>query len=273
MRNKKSKASGILIALLAMAYSFVAPYLNQKYGLSLPALNKQANQPAVVTARQSDDGSSNSDVLLKSEPSSQSSVTSTKEDGKLEQTDRAAENVSRTDTTKRSPGPLAERVDRSTNRSTTAGSSRQSSPRGPPEKADKTEEADTDLAYGLLREISPDRFISPEGLLYTKGSAEGHRIKHVERHTKDQPSRPGSHGVFDGELPGALKTIDRAYERAKKNQRTTKKVDEGRTIYTVDMGGRVGYVGGRDGNRKRKPMARRVRLVLEGNRVITAYPM
>lgn len=74
-------------------------------------------------------------------------------------------------------------------------------------------------------------------------------------------------------MEGALATIDRAYERAKKNQRTTKKVDDGRTIYTVDMGKRVGYVGGRDGNRKRKPMARRVRLVLEGTRVITAYPL
>jgi hypothetical protein len=129
------------------------------------------------------------------------------------------------------------------------------------------------LLHGLLREISFDRFISPAGLLYTPGSAEGHRLEHLRRHTKDDPGRPGSHGVFDGEMEGALKTIDRAYERAKKNQRTTKSVDGDRTIYTVDMGGRIGYVGGRDGGRKRKPMARRVRMVLEGNRVITAYPM
>jgi hypothetical protein len=74
-------------------------------------------------------------------------------------------------------------------------------------------------------------------------------------------------------MEGALKTIDRAYQRAKKNQKTTKKVDDGRTIYTVDMGGRIGYVGGRNGKRKRNPMARRVRIVLDGNRVITAYPM
>ena len=74
-------------------------------------------------------------------------------------------------------------------------------------------------------------------------------------------------------MAGALKTIDRAYERAKNNQRTTRKRDEGRDILTVDMGGRVGYVGGRDGNRRRKPMARRVRLVLDGQRVITAYPL
>ena len=109
--------------------------------------------------------------------------------------------------------------------------------------------------------------------MYTRGSAEGHRLEHLRRHTEDQPRRPGSHGVFDGGMAGALKTIDRAYERAKNNQRTTRKRDEGRDILTVDMGGRVGYVGGRDGNRRRKPMARRVRLVLDGQRVITAYPL
>ena len=134
-------------------------------------------------------------------------------------------------------------------------------------------ESTDDLLYGMLREVSRDRFISPAGLQYTPGSAEGHRLEHLRRHTKDDPGRPGSHGVFDGDMEGALKTIDRAYVRAKKGQRTTKKVDDGRTIYTVDMGGRIGFVGGRDGGRKRNPMARRVRMVLEGTRVITAYPM
>ena len=89
--------------------------------------------------------------------------------------------------------------------------------------------------------------MSPAGLQYTPGSAEGHRLKHLERHTKDQPSRPGSHGVFDGGMEGALKTVDRAYEKAKKGTQTTTKKDKGRTVYTVTMSGRVGYVGGRDG--------------------------
>jgi len=140
------------------------------------------------------------------------------------------------------------------------------------EKSTARDSAD-DLLYGLLREVSSKRYLSPAGLLYTPGSAEGHRLEHLRRHTKDDPSRPGSHGVFDGEMEGALKTIDRAYQRAKKGQKTTKKEDRGRTIYTVDMGGRVGFVGGRDGNRKQKPMARRVRIVLEENRFITAYPL
>ncbi len=74
-------------------------------------------------------------------------------------------------------------------------------------------------------------------------------------------------------MAGALKTIDRAYERAKTGQRTTKQIEEGRVVYTVDMGGRVGYIGGQDGNRTKKPMARRVRIVLDQQRVITAFPL
>jgi hypothetical protein len=74
-------------------------------------------------------------------------------------------------------------------------------------------------------------------------------------------------------MEGALKSIEKAYEKAKAGQRTTKQVDGNRTIYTVDMGKRVGFVGGREGNQKRTPMARRIRMVLEGNRVITAFPL
>ncbi|WP_372722662.1 hypothetical protein [Novipirellula sp.] len=134
-------------------------------------------------------------------------------------------------------------------------------------------ESESELKYGLLREVSADRYLSPAGLQYTPGSAEGHRLEHLRRHTKDDPSRPGSHGVFDGEMEGALKTIDRAYLKAKQGTKTTTRVDDGRTIYTVDLGSRIGFVGGRDGARKRNPMARRVRIVLEGTRVITAYPL
>jgi hypothetical protein len=129
------------------------------------------------------------------------------------------------------------------------------------------------LLHGLLQEISKDHYLSPAGLIYGPGSAEGHRLDHLGRHIKDQPNRPGKHGVFDGGMQGALKTIDDAFKRAQKNQRTTKTIDRNRTIYTVDLGKRVGFVGGQDGRRRRNPMARRVRLVLEGKRVITAYPM
>jgi len=135
------------------------------------------------------------------------------------------------------------------------------------------EDSPSTAAEGFLREMAGNRYLSPAGLQYVPGSAEGHRLEHLRRHTSDQPTRPGKHGVFDGGMTGALQTIDRAYERAKKKQRTTKQVDQGRTIYTVDLGRRVGYVGGREGGRLGKPMARRVKIVLEGTRVITAYPL
>lgn len=127
--------------------------------------------------------------------------------------------------------------------------------------------------FGILQPLGRDRYRSPAGLLYTPGSAEGHRLKHLQRHVVDDPDRPGPHGVFDGGMEGALQTIDRAFARAEQGRGATRQEDQGRTIYTVDLGGRVGFVGGREGRRKRHPSARRVRLVLEGNRVITAYPL
>lgn len=129
------------------------------------------------------------------------------------------------------------------------------------------------LLFGILSDQGGDRFASPEGLLYVRGSQEGHRLKHLERHTVDVPDRPGSHGVFDGGMEGALATIDKAYRKAKTGANTSRTEEDGRTIFTVDMGSRVGYVGGSEGRRRKNPMARRVRLVLEKNRVITAYPM
>jgi len=129
------------------------------------------------------------------------------------------------------------------------------------------------LLYGLLSDQGGKRYLSPAGLLYVPGSQEGHRLRHVERHVTDDPTRPGSHGVFDGGMPGALAIIDQAYVKAQSGAQTTKREEDGRTIYTVDLGSRVGFVGGSEGRRRRNPMARRVRLVLDKNRVITAYPM
>jgi hypothetical protein len=133
--------------------------------------------------------------------------------------------------------------------------------------------SEAELRYGLLRKVSASDYLSPAGLVYGSGSAQGHRLEHLRRHTVDDPGRSGPHGVFDGGMEGALRTIDLAYERAETGQRTTVKTDDNRTIYTVDLGKRVGYVGGREGQRRRHPMARRVRLVLEGNRVVTAFPL
>jgi len=127
--------------------------------------------------------------------------------------------------------------------------------------------------YGLLTEEGNERYRSPAGLLYTRGSQEGHRLKHLERHVADDPDRPGPHGVFDGGMPGALATVDAAYRQALAGSKTTRKDEDRRTVYTIDLGKRVGFVGGSEGQRRRNPIAKRVRLVLEQDRVITAYPL
>ncbi len=128
--------------------------------------------------------------------------------------------------------------------------------------------------YGILREFRTNHYVSPAGVQYVPGSAQGHRLKHLARHLNDQPDRPGSHGVFDDDMEGVLHLIDQAYTLALQNGSQVKQeTDANRTIYTVSLGRRIGFVGGREGNRRGQPNARRIRLVLEGQRLITAFPL
>lgn len=126
-----------------------------------------------------------------------------------------------------------------------------------------------------LKETPPgsENYVSPEGLRYTRGSEEGHRIKHLERHLKDQPNRPGKHGVFNGDLLQVLRLLDEAYVRGKKRGKgTSQRTEDGRTVYEVTFDQAIGYVGGQAGGRDGKPKAKQIRLVVERDRVITAFP-
>jgi len=135
---------------------------------------------------------------------------------------------------------------------------------------------------GQLKPVGGGVLESPAGLRYAPGSREGHRTRHVLRHARDNPDRPGPHGVFTP-APGSraaasdqavFALIDDAYRRAQRGGRGVQtRRQQGRTIHTVDMGRTVGYVGGRDGNRQNRPPARHIRLVLEGRNVITAFPL
>ncbi len=132
---------------------------------------------------------------------------------------------------------------------------------------------DSSLKFGILKETGNEVYVSPAGLRYTRGSEEGHRLKHIERHLKDDPKRPGKHGVFEGDMPQVLRWIDDAYTRGKQSAKDVRKYeDEGRTIYEATFAKPIGYVGGRDGGRAKNPEAKRLRLVLDGDRVITAFP-
>jgi cytoskeletal protein RodZ len=140
-----------------------------------------------------------------------------------------------------------------------------------PPPADEEKEKSSDL--GKLREIEDNVFESTAGLLYVPGGAEGHRLKHVMQHAKDNPSKP-VHGVFDGDRDEILAVIDEAFMKAKKGGSDVRSEKQnGRRVYTVNLRRRIGQVGGSEGERQGHPDCRFVRIVLENeNEVITAFP-
>lgn len=158
---------------------------------------------------------------------------------------------------------------------TTGGASRANSPESPGTHG-QTElllESNEALRYGLLRQTGPNEYVSPGGLCYTPGSLEGHRLKHIQRHLVDDPSRPGKHGVFDGDMPQVLRWLDETYALGRRGGRgVAMQREDGRTVYEVRFPKPVGYIGGRDGGRQHHPEARQIRLVLDGDKVITAFP-
>ncbi|MCO6455524.1 MAG: hypothetical protein J5I93_09530 [Pirellulaceae bacterium] len=145
-------------------------------------------------------------------------------------------------------------------------------PDGAAEQAERPVERPIDSAAGALTELPGDVWRSPGGLLYGPGSREGHRLRHVLRHARDDPDRPGEHGVFDGDQAAIVALIDEAYARSEQGAGRVER-DGPRSVVTVDLQRRVGYVGGQVGRRQGHPATRHVRLVLEGRNVITAYPL
>ncbi|MFT5524250.1 MAG: hypothetical protein ACI9G1_000591 [Pirellulaceae bacterium] len=126
----------------------------------------------------------------------------------------------------------------------------------------------------LLRELKDGGAILASGLMFPGSRSGETRLEHVLRHDNDLPRRSGMHGVFDGDETDLLEVVNEAYELilSKSNKVTSKKEGE-RTVYDVDLQRRIGFVGGRVGAERSNPEARKIRLVLEGNRVITAFPI
>lgn len=128
---------------------------------------------------------------------------------------------------------------------------------------------------GRLKETGNNVFQSSGGLVYRSGSEDGHRLKHVMQHAKDNPQKK-IHGVFDGDGDRhvVLAIIDEAWLKAKKggsDVRSERQND--RQVYTINLRRRIGQVGGEEGERKGNPECSYVRLVLENdNEVISAYP-
>ena len=138
-----------------------------------------------------------------------------------------------------------------------------------------SKKGDASPQLGVLKKTGDMVFETTAGLVYTRGSADGHRLKHVMRHAEDVPGKP-VHGVFDpGGERAVFAAIDEAYLIAdlRGPPQARKQTEDGRTIWTVDMKRRVGYLGGQSGKRKGNPPLTGIKLVLEGRNVITAFPV
>lgn len=146
-------------------------------------------------------------------------------------------------------------------------------PTSRPQTANTPPPADANSApLGQLTDLGGKRFRSTAGLIYVQLRSE-HRIDHVLRHAKDDSSRP-VHGVFNGDRDVILAVIDEAWQLVQIG-RPPKVVteDEGdRTVYIVDLGRKIGYMGGQAGKRKSFPPCKHLQLVVEGDEVVTAYP-
>ena len=127
-----------------------------------------------------------------------------------------------------------------------------------------------------LKEVGRDRYQSPAGLLYTMGGRGEHRIEHVMRHSRDMSNRP-AHGVFigNGDRDTVLKLIDDAWELAEaKSPKAKYEKSKGNDAWTVNMGRKVGFDGGKKGQRNGGKSLNSIKLILaNGNQVITAYPV
>lgn len=123
-----------------------------------------------------------------------------------------------------------------------------------------------------LKRIRGNDWQSPSGLIFTMGPGGEHRVDHVMRHGRDDQSRP-AHGVFEGDEVTILKLLDEVHELIKSKSKYVKSEESrGNTAYTVSTGRKIGYEGGEKGKRSGNRPLKSVRLILDGKRVITAYP-
>lgn len=135
-----------------------------------------------------------------------------------------------------------------------------------------TSDSGTNESDSFLQPAGGKNLRSPAGLIYGMAASGEHRVDHVMRHAKDDRNRP-SHGVFDGDQETILQAIDEAYELVKsKSKYVQTESSQGNTAYTVSLGRRIGYEGGEKGQRSNNKPLKSIRLILDGERLITAYP-
>ena len=143
----------------------------------------------------------------------------------------------------------------------------------PPKPAKPANPARPKPKLGALTDLGNKRYQSTAGLIYRQLRSE-HRIEHVMRHAEDDPSR-SVHGVFEGDQDRILAVIDEAYLIALTSgpPKAVSEEQDDRTVMTVDLGRKIGYMGGQAGKRRNFPPCRHLQLVVEGEEVVTAYPV
>lgn len=126
-----------------------------------------------------------------------------------------------------------------------------------------------------LKQTGKTTWQSAIGLTYKGRDPKGlTRVEHIMRHAEDQPRRAGKHGVFDASSEAEVfALLDQAWERASQ-QRLLPRNEGSRSTYTVSMGRRIGYLGGRVGGQRRKPALKSIRIVFETGtkNIVTAFP-
>lgn len=233
-------AIGLLIILIG--YALMQPYLNKRFGLDLPTLPGLADQAGQEADEQAQPG----------------------EEGQ-EDSEGVADLAARSDSDQQQPGSSTSKDESNQPKKTELGKTSQSE-RGPP--------SDEKLRYGVLKSLGGENYQSPAGLLYVSRGSSEHRLEHLARHLKDIPDRRGPHGVFDGDMSQVLRWLDETYQLAEAGKSGAKILPQGnRTVYEAKFEKPVGYVGGSTGKRDGNPAAFKIKLVLEGMKVITAYPL
>lgn len=310
LRQIPTKWAIALIACLIL-YALLQPWMNQRFGWKLPSLNPNAPTETVAKEDRGEEFWANQPPMLQEEPDSESTresaplpkPTEPSSEGSSSKTNRpntkpVAPNASVDTQAPSTPtaGSKPANPDAKTNESKGKGTG--TKPQANPDKknappnssepkpsptgsstsngSSPKQDAESNNAgkkFGVLQETGRNRYQSPAGLIYAPGSEEGHRLKHIEKHLSDQPNRPGKHGVFDGDMEAVVRWIDDAYQRSMRKAKGTSMRDEdGRIVIEASFDKPIGYIGGRDGNRMRQPPAKRLRLVVDGKNVITAFP-
>ncbi|MEM8735400.1 MAG: hypothetical protein AAGG44_14300, partial [Planctomycetota bacterium] len=239
----------VALVVAVIAYAFVQPVVNNRLGWNLPSVASLSGQ---------DDGPANRADTEREANAGRNGDKDRESASDVRNTDDHAANSTKQSRKSGDSTSNSQAVPDSGVKSNARKSGGGNSTRGPPgsskDNGTASKSQGSNLRYGLLKSLGNEVYLSPAGLRYTRGSEEGHRLKHVEKHLSDQPSRPGSHGVFDGDMPQVLRWIDEAYELAERGAKgTSKRKDRGRVVMEAPFSRPIGFVGGQTGKRKGNP--------------------